>query len=91
MLQSVQTTVLSHAVVVYGESWCPYSIEAVRVVEQLHVEGGVHIAMLDKANGGGDVRSALRSSTNHTTVPYVFVNGVRARGADVVRVRARRR
>jgi glutaredoxin len=74
--EDIQSTVASHAVVVYGESWCPFSIEAARVCEALQVEGGLRITMLDKADAGGQIRAALKASTNHMTVPYVFVNGV---------------
>jgi hypothetical protein len=32
------TLVQDHAVVVFGHSWCPYSLEAVRVCNKLGIE-----------------------------------------------------
>jgi glutaredoxin len=73
---SIKTKIGSSTLAVFGSSWCPHSIEAIRVCEALHADGGCNVTYLDKTDPGGEMRAALKQMTQHSTVPYVFINGV---------------
>lgn len=81
----VQGIVSSYTVAVLGESWCPFSLEAVRVCEGMRVQR-LGCFMLDKLPTGAQLRAVLKDKTQHTTVPYVFVNQVGMRGSPAARM-----
>lgn len=78
---NIKALVAGNTVMVFGESWCPFSIEAVRVLKELGVERSA-FCMLDKEPAGSAVRARLREMTNQKTVPYIYINEKFIGGCD---------
>jgi glutaredoxin 3 len=65
-------------VIIYGNSWCHYTIEAVKKLPKATV------CYLDRVNDGQEMRTDLVTLTGQTTVPYVFIGGKFIGGYDSI-------
>lgn len=60
--------------VVFGKSWCPFCLEASRLLDSLGCN--FVVANLDTSSEAAAVHAALKAKYKQTSVPYVIVGGV---------------
>ncbi|CDZ96457.1 Glutaredoxin and related proteins [Phaffia rhodozyma] len=64
-------------IAVFSKTWCPYCKQAHRVLENVDLPVGqsVKVYELDELDDGEEILDYLRSITNQTSVPNIFVQG----------------
>jgi glutaredoxin 3 len=81
--EQIDTIIKSNVIAVFGESWCPFCIEAGRVAQSLGVDK-CEITDMDKLPDNAQMRAELKAMTNQSSIPYVFINEASHRCAGPV-------
>lgn len=71
--EQIDTIIKSNVISVFGESWCPFCLEATRVARSLGVDK-CEITDMDKLPDSAQMRAELKAMTGQSTIPYVFIN-----------------
>ena len=90
-MEFIKTTIAQNPVVIFGKSYCPFCIKAVRFIS--NVTKGKYLNIdLDKYVGskvlkcrredGPVIQAALYEMTGRRTVPNVFIHGKSVGGGD---------
>eukprot|EP01111_Echinosteliopsis_oligospora_P001087 TRINITY_DN1144_c0_g1_i1.p1 TRINITY_DN1144_c0_g1~~TRINITY_DN1144_c0_g1_i1.p1 ORF type:complete len:104 (-),score=32.64 TRINITY_DN1144_c0_g1_i1:58-369(-) len=82
MSQAMINKVISeNAVAVFSKSYCPYCVKVKNLFNTLGVKN-IRVVELDQSADGSDVQSQLKTMTNQSTVPNVFIGGKHIGGCD---------
>ena len=72
-LQKVLQDVYKHPVLIYSKTYCPYCVNAKKVLKEMQVEPS--IIELDTVKEGKEIEEALNQITKQETVPNIFILG----------------
>ena len=69
----IKSDIESNKVMVYSKSYCPFAAQT----KQLLSSNGIaaKILELDQEGNGAEIQATLKTMTNQSTVPNVFING----------------
>ncbi|XP_072988989.1 monothiol glutaredoxin-S6 [Typha latifolia] len=76
----VQNVVYSNRIAIFSKTYCPYSMRAKRVFDQLSEKP--YVVELDLRDDGREIQSVLLDLVGRYTVPQVFINGKHIGGSD---------
>nr|DAD40383.1 TPA_asm: hypothetical protein HUJ06_014706 [Nelumbo nucifera] len=76
----VQNVIYSNRIAVFSKSYCPYSLRAKRIFNELHEKP--FVVELDLRDDGSQIQDVLLDLVGKRTVPQVFVNGKHIGGSD---------
>ncbi|KAG1668505.1 hypothetical protein FOA52_012099 [Chlamydomonas sp. UWO 241] len=71
--ERVQAAISRNGAVVFGKTWCPFCMEANRLLASLGVD--FVVCNVDTAANGSATHAALKEKYKQATVPYVFIGG----------------
>ena len=69
----IKSDIEGNKVMVYSKSYCPFAAQT----KQLLSSNGIaaKILELDQEGNGAEIQATLKTMTNQSTVPNVFING----------------
>ncbi|CAN6273669.1 unnamed protein product [Urochloa humidicola] len=76
----VQNAIYSNRITIFSKTYCPYSMRAKRIFQDLKEDP--YIVELDLREDGRNIQSVLLDLVGRHTVPQVFVNGQHIGGSD---------
>ncbi|XP_019182922.1 PREDICTED: monothiol glutaredoxin-S10-like [Ipomoea nil] len=76
----VQNVIYSNKIAIFSKSYCPYSVRAKHVFEELKEKP--FVVELDLRDDGHRIQDVLLDLVGRRTVPQVFVNGKHIGGSD---------
>ncbi|PSS29906.1 Monothiol glutaredoxin-S6 like [Actinidia chinensis var. chinensis] len=76
----VQSVIYSNRIAIFSKSYCPYSLRAKRIFNELHEQP--FVVELDLRDDGYKIQDVLLDLVGRRTVPQVFVNGKHVGGSD---------
>ncbi|KAL3844704.1 hypothetical protein ACJIZ3_002107 [Penstemon smallii] len=76
----VENVIYSNKIAVFSKSYCPYSLRAKRILNEL--EEQPFVVELDLRDDGYKIQDVLMDLVGRRTVPQVFVNGKHIGGSD---------
>jgi len=79
----VQNVIYSNRIAIFSKSYCPYSVRAKKIFNELHEQA--FIVELDLRDDGYKIQDVLLELVGRRTVPQVFVNGKHVGGSDDLR------
>lgn len=84
IVSKLQQIIQKHPVVIFSKTYCPYCTRAKKLCA---LEGSYKAIELDTLHNGAELHTTLRTMTNQTTVPYVYIRGQFIGGCDAVEAR----
>ncbi|XP_021718106.1 glutaredoxin-C3-like [Chenopodium quinoa] len=76
----VNNVIYSNRIAVFSKSYCPYSLRAKRIFNELQEKP--FVVELDLRDDGSHIQDILLELVGQRTVPQVFVNGKHIGGSD---------
>ena len=74
----IQADIAANKVIVYSKTFCPYCDRTKELLNSKGVTYKLH--ELDKLSNGDAIQSTLKTLTNQSTVPNIFINGAHIGG-----------
>jgi glutaredoxin 3 len=78
--QLVEQAIKSNKVIVFSKSYCPYCVEAKRILSSKGTP--FELFELDQRTDGSAIQQYLQSKTGQRTVPNIFINQGHIGGCD---------
>ncbi|KAJ3706606.1 hypothetical protein LUZ61_010311 [Rhynchospora tenuis] len=76
----VHNAIYSHRVTIFSKTYCPYSVRAKKIFEELNEKP--FVVELDQREDGRVMQNVLLDLIGRRTVPQVFINGQHIGGCD---------
>ncbi|KAJ4759497.1 Glutaredoxin family protein [Rhynchospora pubera] len=76
----VHNAIYSHRIAIFSKTYCPYSVRAKKIFEELNEKP--FVVELDQREDGRAIQNVLLDLVGRRTVPQVFINGQHIGGCD---------
>ncbi|KRZ70963.1 Glutaredoxin-C8 [Trichinella papuae] len=82
-LPLILSLIKAHPVVVFSQTYCPYSLEAREIFRSFNLTDDQYaVIQLDQRADGSNMKDALEELTGARSVPRVFIDGKFIGGGD---------